>query len=266
MEITQYIKTQKEILKTKAMGLKVKPTLLIIQVNDDPASNSYIRGKLKDAVEVGFSANVLKLPEDITQVELLSHIKRANSDSSIHGIIVQLPLPKQIDPEAIKLAVIPEKDVDGFHPMTRFAPCTPMGIIDYLEEENIAISGKNALVIGRSDIVGKPVAKLLLERNATVAIAHSKTSEQTLRLLVENADIIVVAVGIPGFLNDSYTINKKAYIIDVGINKTDNGLVGDVQPNLDVALQTPVPGGVGLLTRLRLIKNLWEAYVHGIQD
>lgn len=263
MDIKQFVAQEKLILKSKVEGLKIRPSLLIIQVNDDPASASYIKGKLKDAAEVGFNAKHLKLDESTTTVQLLSEIIKANDDPLIHGIIVQLPLPKHINEEQIKLAVIPSKDVDGFHPLTHFTPCTPGGIIDFLRANNTVFVGKNALVIGRSNIVGKPMARLLLDQNATVTVAHSKTSKEQLDKLLLDADIIIAAVGRPNFIKDQQ-LKKSAIIIDVGINRVDNVLVGDVYPNLDVTLQTPVPGGVGLLTRLKLIKNLWEAYNNGI--
>ena len=156
-----------------------------------------------------------------------------------------------------------QKDIDGFHPLSKLNPCTPMGIIDYLKHENIEIEGKNALVIGRSNIVGKPMAKLLLNNNATVTVAHSRTPKEELDKYLANADIIVVAVGRKYFI-DNQKMKKIAVIVDVGINRVDGVLYGDVRPGQDVYLQTPVPGGVGLLTRLRLLKNLMEAYNNGI--
>lgn len=259
MNIIEYVNFEKHKLHLLVETLDPKPCLLIMQVNDDPASDSYIRGKIKDGTEIGVKVIHLKFDPSIREEALVKEIEKANHDASIHGIIVQMPLPKHINEEVIKLAVNPLKDVDGFHPLTHFQPCTPQGIIDYLLFENIEFSGKNAVVIGRSNIVGKPVAKLLLELNANVTQLHSKTSKEDLAFYLAHADIIVVAVGKPYFIKDQ-VLKPSAVIVDVGINQVDHQLVGDVYPNLNVRLQTPVPKGVGLLTRLRLQKNLIKAY------
>ncbi|MGI6713933.1 MAG: bifunctional 5,10-methylenetetrahydrofolate dehydrogenase/5,10-methenyltetrahydrofolate cyclohydrolase [Bacilli bacterium] len=266
MVIGDYVASEKQKLREKIIPLSVKPSLVIVQLNDDPASNTYIRGKLLDAEEVGIHAKLIKLAVTTSEQELLDLINSLNEDATVHGFIVQMPLPAQIDEDKIKRAVIPSKDIDGFHPYSSFTACTPKGIVDYLKAEGVTFTGKNALVIGRSNIVGKPTAKLLLQENATVTIAHSRTPRAALEQFVAQADIIVVAVGKRFFLDHTFTYKKEAILIDVGINRFEGITYGDIEPNLPVALQTPVPGGIGLLTRLSLIKNLYEAYQNGIQN
>ncbi len=264
MNIKDYVINRKIELKKEISSLTIKPKLIIIQVNDDPASDTYVRGKLKDGAEV--TANVIldKQRPDISEEDLIKLIDKYNNDKTVHGLIVQMPLPKHINENHIKLAVNPKKDVDGFHPLTNFDPCTPKGIINYLKSENVVIQGKNAVVIGRSNIVGKPMQKLLLKENANVTQLHSKTTNEDMRFYLEHADIIVVAVGKKHFLNSNFKLKESAVVVDVGINRDESGLHGDCEPNLKVRLQTPVPGGVGLLTRLTLLTNLMEAY-YGIQ-
>lgn len=259
MNIIEYVNSQKELLRKEVSNLKRPPVLLIIQVNDDPASHAYIRGKIKDGEEIGVVVRLLKLDKETSEEKLIAAIESANSDDRIDGVIVQMPLPRHIDEEKIKLVVNPLKDVDGFHPLTSFKPCTPQGIIDYLLSEKIEFEGKNAVVIGRSNIVGRPMGKLLLDLSANVTTLHSKTSLEDMAFYLGHADIIVVAVGKPYFLKNQI-LKKDAVIVDVGINRLDDKLVGDVYPDRPVRLQTPVPKGVGLLTRLRLQKNLVEAY------
>ena len=263
LEIKQYVRNRKEYLKEELSKLDIVPTLLIIQVNHDEASNAYIKGKIKDASEIGFIAKLLKLDENISELELLEEINKANKDNSIHGIIVQMPLPKHINPLHVKMMISVSKDVDGFHPLSRFEPCTPLGIINYLKANDITFSGKNAVVIGRSDIVGKPMAKLLLKENCNVTVLHSKTTQEDMAFYIAHADIIVIAIGKAGFLDNSFTYKNNAIIVDVGINRIDGKLYGDAIKDLPVSLQTPVPGGVGLLTRLTLLENLMEATKHG---
>lgn len=259
MNIIEYVKLEKEELAKQVANLQSAPVLLIIQVNDDSASNSYINGKIKDGEQIGVEVRLLKLPTSTSEEALIAAIKAANVNREIDGIIVQMPLPSHICEENIKLAVEPLKDVDGFHPLTHFKPCTPQGIIDYLLAENIKISGKNAVVIGRSNIVGRPMSKLLLDLSANVTTLHSKTSKEDMNFYLKHADIIIVAVGKPYFIKNQ-SLKESAVVVDVGINRLEDKLVGDVYPDLKVALQTPVPKGVGLLTRLRLQKNLLEAY------
>jgi len=264
MIIKDYVIKRKEELKNEISSLTIKPKLVIIQVNNDPASDAYVKGKLKDGAEVTANVVLDKQESTISEEHLIKLIEKYNNDNSVHGLIVQMPLPKHINENHIKLAVNPDKDVDGFHPLTRFDPCTPKGIIDYLKSENITIQGKNAVVIGRSNIVGKPMQKLLLKENANVTQLHSKTTHEDMCFYLEHADIIVVAVGKKHFLDTTFKLKETAVVVDVGINRDEQGLHGDCEPNLKVKLQTPVPGGIGLLTRLTLLVNLLEAY-YGIQ-
>ena len=260
MTIKEFVSKRKEEIKEYVSGLAIKPFLVIVQVNDDVASNAYVKGKLKDASELGINSELKKLPTSTSEEELLNIINILNKDNKVDAFIVQMPLPKHINEEKIKNAISPEKDVDGFHPLSELNPCTPQGIIDYLHAENILLQGKNALVMGRSNIVGKPMAKLLLKENCNVTVVHSKTSQEDMHFYVKHADIIVIAIGKQGYLDDGYEYKKDAVIVDVGISRDETGLHGDAKPNLPVRLQTPVPGGVGLLTRLSLIENLLKIY------
>ena len=260
MTIKEYVAKRKLEIKELVSSFSRKPKLAIVQVNEDAGSNAYVKGKLKDANELGVIADLIKLPLTTTQEELLTLIAQLNNDNSVDGFIVQMPLPKQINEEVIKLAVSPLKDVDGFHPLSELAPCTPKGIMNYLHHEKVEICGKNAVVIGRSNIVGKPVSKLLLKESANVTILHSKTSFEDMKNYIKNADIIVIAIGRAGFLDERFEYKKNACIIDVGITRTEQGLKGDAKPDLPVLIQTPVPGGVGLLTRLALYENLLDIY------
>ena len=260
MDIKTYATLHKEKLHRIVEALPRPPKLIIIQANDNPASDSYIRGKLKDADSIGADAELRKFDPSISEEDLLKEIEKANLDPTVDGLIVQLPLPNHISEAKVKLAVDPKKDVDGFHPTTGFAPCTPKGIVDYLTAEGFAFRGKNAVVLGRSNIVGKPMAKMLLAKDCNVTVLHSKTSEEDKRFYIAHADLIVIAIGRLGYLNASYQYKEDAVIVDVGINRGEDGkLHGDAEPGLPVKLQTPVPGGVGLLTRLALMDNLVEA-------
>ena len=256
MTIKEYVKAKKLEMKNLVLNMERLPKLVIVQINEDEASYAYIRGKLKDAAELGINAELIKLPLETTQEELLAKINELNHDDSVDGFIVQMPLPRHINEETVKLAIAPEKDVDGFHPLSKLDPCTPRGIMNYLKSENIQIQGKNAVVIGRSNIVGKPMARLLLAANANVTVLHSKTTFEDMARYIANADIIVIAIGKANFLDNRFTYKKDAIIVDVGINRLEDGLHGDAERDLPVALQTPVPGGVGLLTRLALYENL----------
>ena len=256
MTIKEYVKAKKAEIRDLVLSMPRKPKLVIVQINEDEASYAYIRGKLKDAADLGIEAELIKLPLETSQEELLKKIDELNHNDSVDGFIVQMPLPRQINEETVKLAIAPEKDVDGFHPLSKLDPCTPRGIMNYLNAENIKIQGKNAVVIGRSNIVGKPMAKLLLAANANVTVLHSKTSFEDMKNYIANADIIVIAIGKAGFLDEKFSYKPDAIIVDVGINRLEDGLHGDAIPNLPVGLQTPVPGGVGLLTRLALYENL----------
>lgn len=258
MIIKEYVKARKEEIRNLVLTMENKPNITIVQLNEDAASNAYVKGKLKDAAELGIEATLLKLPIETTQNELLKVIDELNNNPNVDGFIVQMPLPKQINEEEIKLAVDPKKDVDGFHPLSKLAPCTPKGIMNYLHAENIKITGKNAVILGRSNIVGKPMAKLLLAESANITILHSKTSFEDMHRYIANADIIVVAIGKQHFLDNRFEYKKDAVIVDVGISRDETGLHGDAIPNLPVGSQTPVPGGVGLLTRLALYENLLD--------
>lgn len=262
MEIKEYVALRKEVLKKEIEGMEVAPKLVIVKANNNPASDAYVRGKLKDAAEIGASAELLELGEDVSQTDIDEVIAKLNDDKTVDGFIVQLPLPKHIDEERVKLLVSPEKDVDGFHPCTCFLPCTPKGIVDYLRATGFEFKGKNAVIIGRSNIVGKPLASILSSKgyDCNVTLLHSRTSEEDKRFYLAHADLIIAAVGKIGVLDETYSYKEDAVIVDVGINRGEDGkLHGDALPNLPVALQTPVPGGVGLLTRISLMENLVEA-------
>ena len=257
-------------ISVKVSKLDKKPKLAVIIVGNNPASEIYVRNKQLKAESIGFESLVLPLPEDISEENLLEHIYILNEDMNINAILVQLPLPKHINKKRILEAIEPIKDVDGFtsYNFGRLAlgykpyaiPCTPKGIIRILDEYKIDLTGKNVVVIGRSNIVGKPVALLLEQRNATVTIAHSKT--QDLKEITKKADIIISAVGNAKFLTEEY-ITKNTIIIDVGINRTQTGLAGDVDfENVKELCShiTPVPGGVGPMTIAMLMENTLELF------
>lgn len=247
------------------------PGLVVILVGDDPASHIYVRNKERAALAAGFLSETLRLPESISQEELLGHISRYNQDDRFHGILVQLPLPKHINEQEVLLSISPEKDVDGFHPMNMgnlwsgnglMVPCTPAGIMALLDAYQVSLEGKTALVIGRSNIVGKPIAHLLMEQNATVTIAHSRT--QNLSELAAQADILVVAIGRANFVTADF-VKEGAVVIDVGINRLADGrLCGDVAFDAvaeKARLITPVPGGVGPMTITMLLEQTYQAAV-----
>ena len=260
MTIKEYIKARKEEIKVEVSKMAKKPTLVIIQLNEDEASKAYVKGKLKDAAELGIDAKLMKFPVEMSEKALLKEIAKLNKNKKVDGFIVQMPLPKQIDEEKVKVAVAPEKDVDGFHPLSELNPCTPQGIMNYLKHEGTEFLGKNAVVIGRSNIVGKPMAKMLLKESCNVTVLHSKTSKEDMARYLKNADIVVVAVGRKHLITKEFEFKKSAILVDVGINRDEEGLHGDIEPGLPVALQTPVPGGVGLLTRLALLENLLKIH------
>jgi methylenetetrahydrofolate dehydrogenase (NADP+)/methenyltetrahydrofolate cyclohydrolase len=252
----------------------VVPALAAVLVGGDPASQVYVRNKRRDCEEVGINSTLHRLPETTTQDELLNLIAKLNRDDAIHGILVQLPLPPQIDTRAILEAVSPNKDVDAFHPenvglvvqgQPRFLPCTPAAVQQILIRNDVPIAGQHVVVVGRSDIVGKPLAIMLGQRgvgvggDATVTLCHSRTPD--LGSFTRQADILVAAIGKPKFITADM-IRPGATVIDVGINRTDAGLVGDV--DFDAALPiasriTPVPGGIGPLTRVMLLVNTLTA-------
>ena len=258
----------KESIKVRADELKkfgVEPTLAVVLVGEDKASQTYVRAKEKACNEYGIKSVAHRLSENTTQNELLALINVLNLDDSIHGILVQLPLPKHIDTNVVLAAIDPRKDVDGFHAVNvgklvsgldGFVPCTPLGVMEILKEYGIDVAGLNAVVIGRSNIVGKPMANLLLNASATVTVTHSKT--KNLKEICKNADLIVAAIGKPFFLKADM-VKDGAIVVDVGINRLDDGrLVGDVDFD-EVAPKcsyiTPVPGGVGPMTIAMLLNN-----------
>ena len=258
----------KESVKVRADELKkfgIEPTLAVVLVGEDKASQTYVRAKEKACNEYGIKSVAHRLSENTTQNELLALINVLNLDDSIHGILVQLPLPKHIDTNVVLAAIDPRKDVDGFHAVNvgklvsgldGFVPCTPLGVMEILKEYGIDVAGLNAVVIGRSNIVGKPMANLLLNASATVTVTHSKTTN--LKEICKNADLIVAAIGKPFFLKADM-VKDGAVVVDVGINRLDDGrLVGDVDFE-EVAPKcsyiTPVPGGVGPMTIAMLLNN-----------
>ncbi|MGU7979456.1 bifunctional methylenetetrahydrofolate dehydrogenase/methenyltetrahydrofolate cyclohydrolase [Streptococcus suis] len=247
------------------------PGLVVILVGENPASQVYVRNKERSALAAGFKSEVVRVPDTISESDLLDLIERYNQDDEWHGILVQLPLPAHISEEKVLLAIDPDKDVDGFHPtnMGKFwsghpvmIPSTPAGIMEMFKEYQIELEGKSALVIGRSNIVGKPMAQLLLDANATVTIAHSRT--KNLPELARQADILVVAIGRGHFVTKEF-VKPGAVVIDVGMNRDENGkLIGDVKYDevAEVASHiTPVPGGVGPMTITMLMEQTYEACV-----
>ena len=253
--IKEYTEARKAVLKEQLVGKNLKA--VIVQVGNVEASNRYVRNKIKDLEEVGITAELIKFTEDITEAQLLHTLADLNDDSTVTGYLVQLPLPKHISEEKVNLAIDPAKDLDGFHPLSKTVAATPLGVYTYLKDMNYDFSGKNAVIIGRSNIVGKPMHKLLLDANMNVVMLHTKTTEEDKRFYLANADLIVVAAGKVGVLNRSYKLKETAIVLDVGINFNSEGkLIGDCEPNLPVAFQSPVPSGCGLLTRLAVIENL----------
>ena len=264
-----------EVNKLKEQG--VRPGLAVIIVGEDPASQVYVRNKERACEECGFYSEKYALPEETTQEQLLELIEELNQNPRIDGILCQLPVPKHIDDQAIIDAISPEKDVDAFHPVNvgkimvgnfDFLPCTPAGVMQLLEEYGIDPQGKNCVVIGRSNIVGKPMSMLLLHKHGTVTICHSRT--KNLKEVCAQADILVAAVGKADFVTADM-VKEGATVIDVGMNRKDGKLCGDVcfdEVNEKAAYLTPVPGGVGPMTITMLMKNTLKAAKlhHGIED
>lgn len=259
----------KEEIKTKVGQLPTKPKLLVILVGEDPASKIYVASKEKACKACGISAQTITLSENVSQREVIDVIEKANKDKSINAILVQLPLPDHINTQAVINAISPLKDVDGLTSVNQgklflgqngLVPCTPKGVIRLLDKYNVDLTGKNAVVIGRSLLVGKPLAILLLSKNATVTIAHSKTKK--LKELCQNADVIVSSVGKPKLVTADM-VKEGAIVIDVGINRIHGTIVGDVD-YLNVCDKcsriTPVPGGVGPMTIACLLENVLECY------
>jgi len=249
----------------KLLGQGIQLKLVVILVGEDPASTTYVRNKERLALEVGMASEVMRLPEETTQEGLLAAVDKLNSDETVDGILVQLPLPKHIDEKTVIERISPEKDVDGFHPVSvgrNFSgvpgavwPCTPAGIMEMLRIKDISVEGKHAVVVGRSNIVGKPMAMLLLKSNATVTMCHSRTPD--LAAVTRQADILVVAVGRAQMITAKH-VKPGAVVIDVGMNRVDGKLTGDVDFDAVEPIAsaiTPVPGGVGRLTVATLMIN-----------
>lgn len=261
--------SMRESIRKETSELPEKPGLAVILVGDDPASQTYVKNKKKACDECGFYSEEYRLPAETTQDELLALIDKLNNDDNINGILVQLPVPRHIDDVAVIQAISPEKDVDAFGYENvgkimignfHYVPCTPAGVMQLLKAYNIEIKGKNAVVVGRSNIVGKPQAMLLLHENATVTIAHSKTVD--LASVTRGADILVCAVGIAKFIKADM-VKEGAVVIDVGMNRDENGkLCGDVDFEAvkdKTSYITPVPGGVGPMTITMLMQNTLES-------
>ncbi len=277
-DIKEELKKKCDWLKSVALDV---PGLVTILVGDNPASESYVNSKAKSCDQVGMRSKIEKLSKDISEKELLDIVQRYNDDEQYHGILVQLPLPKHINEEKIIEAINPQKDVDGFHPISvgnlvigreTFFPCTPNGIVELLKRYKIPTSGKHVVVVGRSNIVGKPVANMLLQKkdgaNAVVTICHSAAKDLT--VFTKQADILIAAIGQPNFIKADM-VKENVVIIDVGINRVEDStaakgykIVGDVDFN-DVFAKssyiTPVPGGVGLMTVAMLLQNTFHAYI-----
>lgn len=267
-EVKAELKVKIDALKEAGKRL---PCLVVVLVGENPASISYVTGKEKACQAIGMENRLIRLPEATTQEELLEVVKGLNEDSQVDGILVQLPLPKHIDENEVLFAIDPRKDVDGFHPFNigkmmmgvdTFLPCTPKGIMVMLDKMGCAdLSGKKAVVIGRSNIVGKPVAQLLLKRNATVTIAHSRTAD--IEQICSEADVLVAAVGKPRIVKANW-VKEGAVVIDVGVNRDENNkLCGDVdfaEVEQKCSYITPVPKGVGPMTIAMLLSNTFDAY------
>ena len=256
-------------LKEEVSNLEVKPKLVVIQVGDNEASNVYIKQKCNMCNYIGYDYEHIRLNDDISNDDIITLIDKLNDDSGVAGILVQLPLPKQLDTNRIINAINPLKDVDGltdinngmlFHGKGALYSCTPYGIMELLDRYNIELSGKRVVIIGRSNLVGKPMAMMMLNKDATVTMCHSKTNN--LEDFTKGADILVVAVGKPNFITGDM-VSENTVVIDVGISRLDNGLCGDVDfesVKNKCSYITPVPGGVGPMTVAMLAKNILKAY------
>ena len=259
------LKTEKSIV----------PGLVVILVGDNPASQVYVRNKERSATKAGFKSETVRLSESISEEELIEVIERYNEDPTFHGILVQLPLPSHINDKKILLAIDPKKDVDGFHPVNtghlwngrpQMVPCSPAGIMEMFREYHVNLEGKDAVIIGRSNIVGKPMAQLLLDKNATVTLAHSRT--RRLPEIAKRADILIVAIGRGHFVTKEF-VKEGAIVIDVGMNRDDDGkLIGDVkfdEVSEIASLITPVPGGVGPMTITMLLEQTYQAALRSLK-
>jgi methylenetetrahydrofolate dehydrogenase (NADP+)/methenyltetrahydrofolate cyclohydrolase len=268
-ELAASIKSELKDEVTELAKVGIRPKLTVILVGDDPASHTYVKGKERASEEVGILSEIIRVDATITEDELLAEIQRINADPAVSGLLVQLPLPKHINEKAIINAIDPIKDVDGFHPINvgklmigdeGYLPCTPYGIIELIKSTGLNITGKNAVIIGRSNIVGKPLAILLLRENATVTVAHSRTVD--LPSVARRADILISAIGQPEMITKEY-VGAGAVVIDVGTNRNAEGkYVGDCDFDSVAEVAgyiTPVPGGVGPMTITMLMKNTVEA-------
>lgn len=255
----------REGIKTEVLAMKEPPGLAVVLVGDNPASGSYVRMKEKACQDVGIQSFVKRLPADTPEKELLKLVRQLNKNEHVHGILVQLPLPKHINEKKVTTTILPEKDVDGFHAvnagklfsgdLTGLIPCTPQGIIELIKSTGLEMKGKRAVVIGRSNIVGKPVAILLLNEHCTVTLGHSRTKD--LDKVVKEADIVIAAVGKPNLITQDM-VKEGAVVIDVGSNKVGDKWVGDVDfegVSKKAGFITPVPGGVGPMTIALLLRN-----------
>lgn len=268
-------KKRLKVLEEKISLLKEKPGLAFILIGEHPPSQTYVRMKKKACAQVGIVSHTLEFPEDISEHHLIQEIVKLNKDPSIHGILLQLPIPKHLDTKKIIETIDPKKDVDGFHPINLgklllgfddgFIPCTPLGIKNLLQEENISVEGQHVVILGRSTLVGKPLANLLLQKkpgcNATVTVAHSMSLN--LEKITSSADILIVAIGYPEFVTEKM-VKKNSIIIDVGINRKEGKIVGDVDfKNVEpiVSKITPVPGGIGPMTITSLLENTYQSFL-----
>ena len=271
-KVQQQVKEEHEILKDKTGKTA---GLAVIIVGENPASQVYVRNKTRACENVGFYSETIELPASISEDELVEEVKKLNENDKINGILVQLPLPNHIDEMKIINTISPEKDVDGFHALnvgkmvlgdkTGFLPCTPYGIMQLLEEYKIDVVGKDVVIVGRSNIVGKPMALMLIEKGATVKVCNSKTKDLSGKM--QRADIIIVAAGVPKLVK-AKDVKNGAVVIDVGINRVDGKLCGDVDYDEvieKVSLITPVPGGVGPMTIASLIKNTLTSYKNNLK-
>ncbi len=264
-----------EELKGEVDKLTIKPNLVVIQVGDNDASNIYINQKRKMAEYIGYNFSLLRFPLEVSEEEILNEIDKLNNDNSVHAILVQMPLPGHLNAAKIQNAIAVLKDVDGlndinagrlFHKKDGLFPCTPLGVMELLKRYNINVSGMNAVVVGRSNLVGKPMATMLTNHDATVTLCHSKTID--LKKHTSMADILVVAVGKAGLITEDM-VKEDAIVIDVGINRVNGKLYGDVDfdnVSKKVSYITPVPGGVGQMTVAMLAKNVLSAYKLQMRD
>ena len=257
--IKEYVAERKQQIKNEIEYRKLNdngtPHLVIIQVGNVEASNRYVKNKIADCADCGITCELFHY-DDITEIRLLEIVEELNNDPAITGFIVQFPLPKHISEAKVMKAIAVEKDLDGFNKYSKTTPATPLGIYKYLNDMKYDFVGKNAVVIGRSEIVGKPMAELLINESMNVTVLHSKTPEHAKKFYLANADLIIVATGHINTITTDYYLKKSAVVFDVGINFSPDGkMIGDCEQDLCVEFQSPVPGGCGLLTRLALLEN-----------